>query len=127
STFFPAIKALDSRIYPWSVVSNRRRRTVAFTRWTPGGRSAIAPLFRGLEALPVHGDHLVHDAVGPGLLCAHEVVAVAVLLDPLQGLPGVLGDDLVEPALHPEDLLGLDLDVGGLTLRAAHRLVNHDP
>jgi len=39
----------------------------------------------------------------------------------------VLLVDLVEAVAHLEDLLGLDGDVGGLALRAARGLVDHDP
>src|SRR3989441_8974491 len=43
------------------------------------------------------------------------------------GLAGVVGQDAVQLLAHPEDLLGLDVDVGGLPLHAAQRLVEHDP
>jgi len=82
----------------------------------------------GLQALQVLGvEDVVHEAVVPGLLRAHPVVAVGVVLDLVDALVGVEGQDLVEPLLQPHDLLGLDLDVGGLSLGPAHRLVDHDP
>ena len=41
--------------------------------------------------------------------------------------PGVLRHDLVQLGPEIQDLLGVDLDVGGLALKAAHRLVDHHP
>ena len=46
--------------------------------------------------------------------------------DALQRLARVLAQDLVEALLDALDLLGLDLDVGRLALRAAAGLVDHD-
>src|SRR5689334_921260 len=45
---------------------------------------------------------------------SHEVVAIERRLDPLVGLAGVLDVDLVEPALHLDDVLGVPLDVARL-------------
>ncbi len=45
----------------------------------------------------------------------------------LDGLAGVVREDLVDPAADPEDLLGVDLDVGGLAAESATRLVDEDP
>jgi len=39
----------------------------------------------------------------------------------------VVREDLVDAAADPEDLLGVDLDVGGLTAESAARLVDEDP
>ncbi len=47
-------------------------------------------------------------------------------LDPLERLPGALGEDLVESLAQEDDLLGLDLDVDRLAAGAAQRLVEHD-
>ncbi len=41
-------------------------------------------------------------------------------------LAGVLGEDLVQALAQVQDFLGVDLDVRGLALEAAHRLVDHD-
>jgi len=62
----------------------------------------------------------------PGLLRGHEKVPVGVLLDLLHALARVVHEDAVELLAHPQDLLGLDVDVGGLALHAAQRLVDHD-
>ena len=48
-------------------------------------------------------------------------VALDVGLDLLDGLPGVLGQDLLEQRAHPQDLVGLDLEVGDLPLALARR------
>src|SRR6185437_3049784 len=46
---------------------------------------------------------------------------------PLLGLPGVGGQHPGEEVPHPQDLLGLDLDVAGLPLHPAERLVQEHP
>src|SRR5207237_10416001 len=63
-------------------------------------------------------DHTVDDAVLLRLVGAHEVVALGVLLHLLDVLPGVLGDDLIQPAAHVDDLPGMDFDIGRLPLKA---------
>src|SRR5262245_63225030 len=78
-----------------------------------------------LAALP--GDQsLVHDAVLYRVFGTHEKVTLRVPGDGIDRLAGVLGKDLVEPPAQVEDLLRVDLDVGGLALEAAHGLVDHD-
>ena len=49
---------------------------------------------------------------------AHEVVALGVVLDPLDRLAGVLDQQLVQLVARPQDLLGVDVDVGRLALRS---------
>src|SRR5436309_13240607 len=72
-------------------------------------------------------EHLVDDPVLLALLRGHDEVAVGVLLHLLDGLAGVLGEDLVEELAIPKDLLGLDLDVDRLALRTAVRLGDQHP
>src|SRR6266508_5406759 len=72
------------------------------------------------------GDDLVDDLVFLGLLRGHEEVAVGIPLDLLHALPRVVNQDAVELLPHAEDLPGLDVDVGRLSLHAAQRLVDHD-
>jgi len=71
-------------------------------------------------------DDAVDEVVLLGLLGAHEVVPVGVVGDLLEGLFGVLGEDLVEAAADVDDLLGVDLDVGRLAFEARGHLVNED-
>src|SRR3982750_1998896 len=52
-------------------------------------------------------DDLVDDTVFLGLAGTHEIVAIGVLLDPFQLLPGVLLHDFVELRLEAQDLLGM--------------------
>ena len=61
-----------------------------------------------------------------GLFGRHVKVAVGVLGDPLDGLAGVLGQDLVEHFAGVEDFVGLDFDVGDLAADLAVGLVDHD-
>src|SRR3954453_5647089 len=81
----------------------------------PDGPSLVCQLPRG--------DDLIDDAVVPRLGRFHYEVTVGVLVDLLDGLTGVVGQDLVEEIAHAQDLLGLDLDVGGLPGAAPPRLV----
>ena len=71
-------------------------------------------------------DDAVDEVVLLGLLGAHEVVAIGVVGDLLEGLFGVFGEDLVEAAAHVDDLLGVDLDVGRLAFEAGGHLVDED-
>src|SRR5699024_11414893 len=70
-------------------------------------------------------EDVVDEAVLLGVLGAEPPVAVGVLVDLLDGLAGVLGDELGHLRLDEEHLLGLDLDVRGRTADAAGGLVHH--
>ena len=99
------------------------------------GKVVPAPRSRQVCLLAVRVRHQVlarrNDAVDEPvrlrLLGAHEAVAVHVALDRLDRLPGVLGVERVHLAAQIEDLARLDLDVRRRALRAARRLVDHDP
>merc|ERR1712078_814418 len=73
----------------------------------------------------LHND-VVNQPVLLGLRSGHEVVAVRVLGDGRHVLPRELRKVPVEAELVVQDLVGLDLDVRGLPLRAAQGLVDHD-
>ena len=64
-------------------------------------------------------DHLVDQAVLLGLVGRQEEVALGVALDLLDRLAGALGQDLVQLLARLQDVARVDLDVGGLALRAA--------
>src|SRR5438309_1096999 len=78
------------------------------------------------EAAALTGDDLVDDAVLLGLLGTHEEITLHVAIDDLDRPAGVEGEDLVDAAAHSEDLLRVDLDVGGLPGETAGRLVDQD-
>src|SRR3989344_7211281 len=69
---------------------------------------------------------LVDDAVFLGFLRGHEEVAFDVILDLGEWLTGKAGEHLVEPLAELNNLLGGNLNVGGLTLGTARGLVNHN-
>src|SRR4051812_25276893 len=71
-------------------------------------------------------DHSIDDAVRDCFVGGHEVVALRVLLDLLDALARVLGDDLIQPAAQVDDLAGVDLDVRRLALEARGDLVDED-
>src|SRR5437764_14470229 len=88
------------------------------------GRAMSCPLRLDsacLSAKPralVLGDHPVDDSVVLCLLGAHEVVALGVGADLVEILVRVVGDDLIEPPAHVDDLPRMDLDIGRLPLKA---------
>src|SRR5271166_6627182 len=94
-------------------------------RVAPGQTLGCADRREG-GSLP-RGDDLVDQAVLDGLVRGHHEVAVRVLGDLVNLLPGVRGHHLVEQVAHPQDLAGLDLDVRRLPADAAPGLVQHDP
>ncbi len=71
--------------------------------------------------------NLINDAIIDSLLRCHEEIAVAILLNLVLGLIAVLGNVRVEDLPNEQNLLGLDLNVGRLSLRAAEGLVDHNP
>src|SRR4029453_10185432 len=98
--------------------------------FTPGDQmSAVSPGrsgsgARAAAAADVAGGagHVVHEAVLQRLLGGEPAVAGVGLLDRLDRLAGVRGDELRHLPLDVKDLLGLDLDVGGRAAAAAARL-----
>jgi hypothetical protein len=69
---------------------------------------------------------LINEPKLHGLLRAHKLVSLHVPLDVLQLLARVPHVNEVELPLELDDLLCLDLNVCGLSARAARRLVHHD-
>ena len=84
-----------------------------------------AGYFLSLRLLLRGDQHLVDDAVLLGLRRRHEVVALGIVLDLVDGLTGVLRVQLVERVARLQDLARVDVDVGRLTLKAGERLVDH--
>src|SRR5688572_16218183 len=73
-------------------------------------------------------DDVIDNPVFLPLVRRHDVVPFGILLDPLERLPGVVHQDLVQPLAHAQDFPGMDVDVGRLTRQPLHeRLVDHDP
>src|SRR5437588_13105457 len=62
------------------------------------------------------GENGVDDAVLLGLLRRHDEVPVRVLLHLLDGMAGLLGQDLVQELVVPPVILVLALHVDGLTI-----------
>src|SRR5512145_3006350 len=72
------------------------------------------------------GDDLADQAVLLGGLGGHPEIALGILLDLLQRLAGLLGDDAVQTGTHLENLFGLDLEIGGAAAGAAGRLMEQE-
>ena len=65
-------------------------------------------------------------AVASSLFGGEPEVAPGVFLDALERLPGLLGEDAVQPVAHLEDLARFDLDVARGAARASRRLVQQE-
>ena len=63
-------------------------------------------------------DHPIDDSVLLRLFRAHEVIALGVVANLLEVLPGVLGDDLVEAPADVDDLVRMYFNIGRLPLKA---------
>src|SRR5438105_15961253 len=98
-------------------------RAVRPSRARPWLRSA--PLFGGhsRQLNPLFED-LVDETVAHRLLPVHEAVAVGVLLDAIDALAGVLGQDCVHPFARLDHCLGINLPIRRLSLTVAQGLVN---
>src|SRR5512137_1077447 len=121
--------AMSLRTSFWSLLQKEQRSTsvspffLAMVGPGPAARPPEAPP-RASRAL---ADHIVNDTVFLRLLRAHDVVALGVHLDALEGLPRVVLQDAVQVLAHPQQLPRRDVDVGGLPGEPLHqRLVNHD-
>ena len=88
-------------------------------------RAGVGHPNSGDSLLLVTIENLVDHTVVFRFFSRHPVVAVRVGPHLVDGLAGVLGDDGVQLFLELLNLTGGDLDVRGLTLGAAHGLVNH--
>src|SRR2546425_6869191 len=81
---------------------------------------------RNRRKLPAADDTVDH-AVLQRLLGAHDVVAIHVAGYSIDGLPGRIGQQLVQRLAHSQDLTGINIDFRGLAGQALHRrLVDHD-
>src|SRR5436190_4241134 len=73
-------------------------------------------------------DHFVHKPVVHGCVRGQDIVAFDVLPDLVLGAAGVSREQRLEQRAHPQDLVGLDLDVAALSVAALRgRLVDDDP
>src|SRR5207247_6924672 len=71
-------------------------------------------------------DDVVDQAVGLGGVGPQDEVPVGVVADLLDGLAGVVGQDLLDTPALVQDLLSPDGQVGRLTLHSTVRLVDQD-
>src|SRR3990172_2576993 len=83
--------------------------------------AAVTPILRAFF------DDLVDQPKIERLGAFHEIIPVGVVADLLQSSPGMLDHDLIEPVPHPQDFARVDVDIRGLALEPAHRLLQHDP
>ena len=96
-----------SRRYPFGPTSGQRHATACGL--LPADLTAVEAAARR----PRRGGERVDQAVVDGLLRGQDLVALDVLADVVDVLAGVAGQDLLQQAAHPQDLVGLDLDVAG--------------
>src|SRR4029079_12563816 len=86
---------------------------------------ATPGLLRGRtsERLGTLADDIIDNTVFLPLVRRHDVVPLSVVLDTLGRLSRVLHEDLVDPLAHPQDLLGRQVDIGGLAAQPRHRVL----
>ncbi len=82
-------------------------------------------LFENLLLSPCF-ENAVDQTVLNRFLRRQEDIALGIFRNLLDRLPGMMREDGVQALAQAQDLPCLDLDVGGLTLRAAERLVQVD-
>src|SRR5947207_10095248 len=80
---------------------------------------------RGVRGFGLPVDDVDH-AVVARFLRAHPVVTIDVTRDTVDVLAGSGGHQLLETGIEPQNLAGMDFDVGGGSLHACRRLVNQD-
>ena len=83
-----------------------------------------APLFSRISSMLI--ENLVDQPVLDSLLRGHEVIALAVGVNGLERLAGVLGQDARHALLDDLETLEVKRHVRDLTLRAGGRLMDHD-
>ena len=122
-------QAADIDIQAREILAMRQRLNEILSRHTGQPIDAIArdtdrDNFKSAEAAQAYG--LIDQAIVTRFVGRHEVVTLGITFDLVQRLTGVGGQDLVQLLAQAQDLAGMDLDVRGLTLGAAQRLVDHD-
>src|SRR5579871_1067554 len=114
-----------SQRLPWYPSLTNRRPHISATELR--GRKARASVLLRDRLQRAAGDDLVDQAVVDGLIGLHDVIAIDVAGDALDGLAGGVGQDIVQRFAHAQDFLRVDVDVGGLPGQSAHgRLVDQD-
>src|SRR5436190_940474 len=87
----------------------------------------FAGLFDHYALLRPFTDDVINNTVFLPRVGAHDVVPFGVILDPLQGLAGVVREDLVQPLARPQQLPGVNVDIRRLSAEPLHpRLVDED-
>ena len=76
-----------------------------------------------LRSLSLDND-LVDYTVFPCFLPAHEEISIGIMLNFLQGLAGMVRQDVVQSFAHSQYLFGLDLHIGCLALKSPQGLVD---
>src|SRR5437667_3131640 len=112
--------AISLRTSSWLLPQNEHTRLPARSSCL-----AITASHYSLGGPPAY-DYLIDQSVFNRLLGGQEQVAVGILFNSAQILSGVAPDDIVDQFTHAQDLARLNLQVGGLSLRPAKRLVHHD-
>src|SRR3990172_3558523 len=116
--------AMSLRTSLWSLLQKEHRRTSG----SPFFLDTLAPvLARSLQSLHALRDHLIDDTVLAGDFGGHDEVSLHVILDFGDVLSGVLRQNLVQALARAQDLLRLNVDVGGLARNTSRRLVDDDP
>src|SRR5690349_1104475 len=112
--------AISLRTSFWSLLQNEQRRIspspVFFTIWDR------------LRLLRPLTNYVINNTVFLALIGPHDVVPLGILLDALERLAGVLGEDLVQPFARAKQFARVNIDVGRLPSETLHPwLMDQDP
>ena len=74
----------------------------------------------GPRGLRPFADDVINNTVFLALVGRHDVVALGIVLDPLDQLTGVLHQDVIEALPHPQNFSGRNINIGRLAAEARH-------
>jgi len=95
--------------------------------WWPARKQEVLPVSSSWDDQPANRMLIsVVSQIATHAHTHHEKVPIAVLLNLLHRLIRVVRNVLVQQRLGKQNLLGLNLNVGRLSLRPTERLVDHD-
>src|SRR5215203_5853500 len=123
--------AMSLRTSFWSLLQNEQRRIspspVFLTMWVdPEAASYLPPAANRVSAVRLTAgnrkrgtsraltNNVINNTVFLALVGPHDVVALGIVLNPLERLAGVLGQNLIQPLARSQQFAGVNVDIGRL-------------
>src|SRR5579872_6281149 len=117
--------AMSFRTSFWSLLQKEHRRTSVSPAFFTMPY-AFRPALQAPGSSPF-SDDIVNDTVFLALVRGHDVVALRIVLDTLDGLAGVVDQNFIDTLAHPQDFTRRNINIGRLAGKARHQgLVNDD-